>query len=119
MTFLGPATEARFQVEFADRATITAKAAAKLIGLDVKVLRAMTASGDIQACPRGSRPTYSEAVLRAYLINPPPIVVKPKEPEQCPSTNRPKAASGSTTSSSAGRGFMDRPVRLRVVQPRP
>jgi hypothetical protein len=115
---LGETTEARFRIAFAETATITAKAAAELVGLDVKTLRAMTEACVIAAVPRGSKPAYSEAVLRSYLTNPPPFVAR-KELEHCPSTSRRKAGSGSTTSSYRGSGFTDRPAKLRVVPQRP
>ena len=109
---LGPITEARFSDAFSKGALATLKAAAELVGLDEKTLKAMTVSGVIQGTPRGRLVGYSEMALRAYLLNPMPIS-SPEEKVTCQSTSRRKAASGTTTSSTKAVGFMaQRALRL-------
>jgi hypothetical protein len=70
---LGPATEALFAEAFATSATITLARAAKLIGLDEKVLRAMTDQGVIRAVRKGKLRGYTERDLRTYLAEGPDI----------------------------------------------
>jgi hypothetical protein len=65
--YLGPATERLFDDAFADGATITATAAADLLGLDAKTLAALSDSNVIRWVPRGKRRAYTERDLRAYL----------------------------------------------------
>lgn len=91
MSDLGPVTERRFAEAFAAGAVITAKAAAELIGLDVKTLDALSEGQVIRSVPRGKRRAYTERDLRAYLTE--------EHGASCPSTSPRKAASGSTTSS--------------------
>ena len=64
MSDLGPVTERRFAEAFAAGAVITAKAAAELIGLDVKTLDALSEGQVIRSVPRGKRRAYTERDLR-------------------------------------------------------
>ena len=66
---LGPITEVRFRDAFSAGALITAKAAASLLGLDVDTLSEMASRGAIRAVPRGRLRSYSEAALRAFLLD--------------------------------------------------
>jgi hypothetical protein len=68
---LGPITESRFREAFATTATLTSKAAAALIGLDVDTLGEMTDLGVIRAVRRGRLRSYTERDLRAYLLEGP------------------------------------------------
>ena len=97
MSPLGPATEALFERAFRDAATISAQAAAQLLGLDVKTLRAMTDDQTIRAVRRGKLRSYTEADLRAYLTKgePPPCRTKtrasspPRRPKVIPFSQLP------------------------------
>lgn len=119
VTDLGPATERLLERAFADHLTLTAKAVADLLGIAPKGLRDLDRKGLIGGVlSAGGARRYTEADIRAYLTT----RAAPKAPAgnmECPSTNRRKAASGSMISSYRGGGFTDRPVRLRVVQPKP
>ena len=106
---LGPVTERRFEEAFKDSALVTAKAAASLIGLDEKTLKAMTMDGAIQACPRGRRHAYTEGALRDYLTNPPPVPSSSEDLGLGPFTSRHKAGSGSTSSRT-------RPITFTAIQ---
>lgn len=106
---LGPVTERRFEEAFKDSALVTAKAAASLIGLDEKTLKAMTMDGAIQACPRGRRHAYSEGALRDYLTNPPPIPTSSKDLGPGSAISRRKAGSGGTTT-------RPRPMTFTAIQ---
>ncbi|MDP3405081.1 MAG: hypothetical protein Q8S03_10355 [Brevundimonas sp.] len=66
---IGPITEARIREAFADRAVLTGKDTARLIGMDVKTLDAITDAGAIRAVRRGAGETrgYTEGDIRAYL----------------------------------------------------
>jgi hypothetical protein len=82
--YLGPLTEARFESAFSCGATITAKAAADLLGVDVRTLGDMTDEGVVRAVPRGKLRAYTERDLRAYLA---------EGTAECrPSTTRPKVS---------------------------
>jgi hypothetical protein len=70
---LGPVTEARFAVAFADRAIIDKATAAGLLGMDVKTLDAMTTEGLVRAVTRGAHRAYTERDLRLYLLAGPDI----------------------------------------------
>jgi len=63
---IGPATERRIQMAFADACIITAQAAAKLLGMDAGTLRELTDEGVIRAVRRGRR-AYTEGDIRCYL----------------------------------------------------
>ena len=116
---LGPATERLLARTFADQLTVTAKRAAEILGMDPKGLRELDRKGLIGGVlSAGGARRYTEADIRAYLSTPSPPKIAAGNPE-CPSTNRPKAVSGSTISSYRGGGFTARPAKLRVVQPRP
>ena len=106
---LGPVTERRFEEAFKDSALVTAKAAASLIGLDEKTLKAMTMDGAIQACPRGRRHAYTEGALRDYLTNPPPVPSSSEDLGLGPFTSRRKASSGTTSSRT-------RPITFTAIQ---
>ena len=92
---LGPATEALFAAAFARAATITLAEAAALIGVDVKTLRAMTDAAIVRAVPRGRGRAYTEAELRRYLLEAAAPKREPKGGDQCRSTSRKRATSGS------------------------
>jgi len=64
---IGPATERRIQMAFADACIITAQAAAKLLGMDAGTLRELTEEGVIRAVRRGARRAYTEGDIRCYL----------------------------------------------------
>lgn len=66
---IGPATEARLQLAFADACLITAKSAARLLGLDEGTLRTMADKGIIRSVRRGtgSVRAYTEGDIRTYL----------------------------------------------------
>lgn len=68
---LGPITESRFREAFATTATLTAKAAAELIGLDVDTLGEMTDQGVVRAVRRGRLRSYTERDLRTFLLEGP------------------------------------------------
>lgn len=85
-TYLGPATEALLAEYFADSVTITAQRAAKLLGLDEKVLRAMTDEGVIRAVRRGERRGYAERDVRAYLLEGTAEPCRQEEKERAKST---------------------------------
>lgn len=99
------ATERLLAEAFSDCATITAKAAARVLGLDEKTLRAMAESGVIRSITAGTKTRrYTEAHLRAFLAGERFGEVKP-----CRSTSQRRAASGTTTSSTR---VVDITVRL-------
>ena len=66
---IGPATERRIQMAFADTCLLTGKAASKLLGMDEKTLRALNAEGVITSVRRGGGATraYTEGDIRTYL----------------------------------------------------
>lgn len=66
---IGPATEARLQMAFADTCLLTCQSTARLLGVDEKSLRALTDDGVIRAVRRGGGKTraYTEGDIRAYL----------------------------------------------------
>ncbi len=66
---IGPATERRIQMAFADTCVLTLKSAAKLLGMDEGSLRGLTDDGVVRAVRRGSGRTrgYTEGDIRAYL----------------------------------------------------
>ncbi|MDY6922790.1 MAG: hypothetical protein SWI22_02375 [Pseudomonadota bacterium] len=88
---IGPVTEARIADAFARSCTITAKAAADLIGCDVKTLATMTDDGVIRAVRKGARSSfaYTEGDIRAYLT---------ESAAPCRSISQPRAASTPTIS---------------------
>lgn len=61
------ATEALFSRAFSRSATITAKAAADVLGMNVKTLAQMSEAGLIKYVLRGKLRAYTEADLRSYL----------------------------------------------------
>jgi excisionase family DNA binding protein len=65
---LGPITEDRFRQAFAQSALVTAKEAARLVGLDVETLSRMADEGVIRAVRKGRLRSYTEHDLRAYLL---------------------------------------------------
>jgi hypothetical protein len=92
---LGAATEALIARAFAESALISAQAAAPVVGVNEKTLRAMAEAGVIRSVIVGANTRrYAEADLRAYLAG-----ERFGEVKSCPSTSRRKAASGTTTSS--------------------
>lgn len=66
---IGPATERRIQMAFADTCLLTCQATARLLGMDEKSLRALTEDGVIRAVRRGAgrNRAYTEGDIRAYL----------------------------------------------------
>lgn len=66
---IGPATEARLQMAFAETCLLTAKATALLLGLDEGTLRTMAEGGVIRSVRRGAGTVraYTEGDIRAYL----------------------------------------------------
>lgn len=82
---LGPVTERRFADAFADRATITAAVACRLIGVDEKALRALSEAGVVRAVGIGRQRRYTEAALRAWLLEGPAVVDLPIKPKRAPS----------------------------------
>lgn len=90
---IGPATERRIQMAFADTCLLTAGATAKLLGMDEKSLRALADEGVIRSVRRGAGRTraFTEGDIRAYLT---------ESTAPCRSTEQPKARTGSTTSKS-------------------
>jgi hypothetical protein len=70
MTDLGhiaPATEALFAAAFAESALITARAAARLLGIDEKTLAALVAADAIETVLIGRQKRFSEAGIRAFI----------------------------------------------------
>ena len=96
---LGPVTEARFAIAFEHKAVVTKTAAASLIGIDEKTLDALSQSGVVRSIPKGKLRAYTERDLRAYLLEGRDV--------ECRSTSQPRAASGSTTSSTKLVAFTD------------
>ena len=68
---LGPITEDRFREVFSQGALASAKVAAGLVGLDADTLNEMTDQGIIRAVRRGRLRSWTEADLRAYLLEGP------------------------------------------------
>lgn len=66
---IGPATERRIMMAFAETSLLTCGATSKLLGIDEKSLRALTDDGVIRAVRRGGGRTraYTEGDIRAYL----------------------------------------------------
>ena len=66
---IGPATERRIQMAFADTCLLTASATAKLLGIDEKSLRALADQGVIRAVRKGGGRSraFTEGDVRAYL----------------------------------------------------
>lgn len=65
---IGPATERRIQMAFADTCLLTCLATARLLSMDVKTLRAITIAGVIRSVRRGTgHRAYTEGDIRQYL----------------------------------------------------
>lgn len=66
---IGPATERRIMMAFAETSLLTCGGTSKLLGIDEKSLRALTDDGVIRAVRRGGGRTraYTEGDIRAYL----------------------------------------------------
>jgi hypothetical protein len=77
---LGPVTEGRFSAAFSTRAVVDKATAAKLIGLDVKTLDALSDARVIRAVRKGAHRAYTERDLRLYLIEGPDIECEPDTP---------------------------------------
>jgi hypothetical protein len=95
---LGAATEALISRVFAETALVTAVAAAPLVGVNEKLLREMAEAGVIRSVLVGVKGTtrkFAEADLRAYLAGE-RLNVREKP---CRSTNRARASTGISTSS--------------------
>lgn len=69
LAIIGAATDARLKLAFADTCLLTAKATARLLGLDEGTLRTMAEKGHIRSVRRGagSVRAYTEGDIRAYL----------------------------------------------------
>ncbi len=106
----GGPTERLIRAAFATTALITAKAAATLLGVDVKTLRGMTNEGMIQAVRRGRLHAYTEAAIRKFLTE--------EMGQQCRSTSRRRAASSSTISNIKVVDFTVPRARKRAARPR-
>jgi excisionase family DNA binding protein len=63
----GPITEALFEAAFGERALITAKAAAALLGVDEKTLTHLVVSGRVRTVSLGRQRRFTERDLRAFL----------------------------------------------------
>jgi excisionase family DNA binding protein len=110
---LGPATEGRVAKAFAECALISAQAAAPLVGVNEKTLREMAQAGVIRSVIVGaSTRRYTEADLRAYLAG-----ERFGEMKACPSTNRRRAASGTTTSNFGVTDIRDLLAQRRARKP--
>lgn len=88
---LGPVTEARFAEAFGARAVVDKATAARLIGLDVKTLDALSDQHVIRAVRKGVHRAYTERDLRLYLLEGPDVecVADQKPPINAP---KPRAA---------------------------
>jgi excisionase family DNA binding protein len=64
---LDPITEARIRAAFSDRALLTRKAAAALLGIDEKTLTSLVLSGSLPAVNVGKQHRFSEAALRRFI----------------------------------------------------
>jgi hypothetical protein len=106
---IGPVTEARILAAFADRAVLTIKDAAQLLGMDPKTLDAITEVGAIRAVRRGGGETrgYTEGDIRAYLT---------ESAAPCRSTNPKPAPISTTTSRSVVLDFTARRALKRSAQ---
>jgi len=104
---IGSATERRIQMAFDDACLLTAKATAKLLGIDEGTLRTMAETGVIRSVRRGagSVRAYTEGDIRAFLT---------ESAAPCPSTSQPRARTSNTTSRSKVVGFMDRRALARA-----
>jgi hypothetical protein len=78
---LGPVTEARFALAFATRAVVDKATAARLIGLDVKTLDALSDARVVRAVRKGVHRAYTERDLRLYLLEGPDIECEPEQPK--------------------------------------
>lgn len=108
-THLGAATEALLARAFADTALITARAAAKILGLDEKTLAALVEAKAIRVVLVSERTRrFAEVDLRAYLA-------RRTEITRCQSTSRPSRATSITTSSSKVVGFMEARAKRRIA----
>lgn len=116
---LGPTTERRFAEAFANGATITLAAAADLLDVDEKTLKALTEAGVVACCPRGpKRVGYSEVALRSYLLSPPSAAPARPEKTTCQSTSRRTAPTSTTISSTKVVGFMEARASRRAAMRR-
>jgi hypothetical protein len=80
VTSLGPITEERFRDVFTKGAQATAKDAAWLLGIDSDTLNEMTNDGAIRAVRRGSIRSWTEADLRAFLLEGPDAPERKRQP---------------------------------------
>ena len=89
---IGPATERRIMMAFAETSLLTCAATAKLLGIDEKTLRILAEEGVIRSVRRGGGRTraYTEGDIRAYLT---------ESSTPCRSTSPQKAPSGTMISS--------------------
>ncbi|WP_271145387.1 helix-turn-helix domain-containing protein [Brevundimonas sp. NIBR10] len=108
---IGAATEARILAAFKDTCLLSAEATARLLGIDVRSLRALNDDGLIRAVRRGRRETraYTEGDIRAYLT---------QSAAPCPSTNPPRAPTSNMTSRSGVADFMARRALKRAARPK-
>jgi len=79
MTDLGPNTEARFARVFGKRALATASDAADLLGVDVETLNALSDANVIRAVRPSKCRRWTEADLRAYILEGPDAPLREKK----------------------------------------
>jgi len=108
---LGPATEARIREAFSCAAVITAGAAAELLGVDVRTLRALTDDSAIRALRVGKTRRYTEADIRQYLTEGPDIAARPARPSRSPSPTQRRQIVPFTSLMERRRGPGKRPQR--------
>ena len=106
---IGPATEALIMAAFSESCLLTAKATARLLGMDVKTLDALADDGVIRSVRRGNLRAYTEGDIRAYLT---------ESPTPCPSTNPPRVRTSNTTSRSKVVDFTARRASKRAGRPK-
>lgn len=109
VALIGPATERRIQMAFADTCLLTGGATAKLLGIDEKSLRALADAGVIRSVRRGGGRTraFTEGDIRAYLT---------ESTAPCRSIEQPRARTGSTISNSRVADFTARRALKRSGQ---
>ena len=106
---IGRATEALLMAAFSETCLLTAKATARLLGMDVKTLDNLADDQTIRAVRRGNLRAYTEGDIRTYLTE----SVGP-----CPSINQPRAPTSNTTSKSKVVDFMALRASQRAARPK-
>lgn len=85
---LGPITEQRFLEAFSEAALVSAKVAAKLVGLDPDTLSDMADAGVIRAVRKGRLRSYTEHALRDYLLRGPDAPSRERKTERAETVRR-------------------------------